>query len=60
MKMNRLEDAERAYREELSLAPDFADVNMALARLASRRRQTEQAWQQLEDACKGFKTTLDY
>jgi YaiO family outer membrane protein len=39
----RLDDAERAFRETLAIAPDYADARIGLARVAQRRGETAAA-----------------
>jgi YaiO family outer membrane protein len=40
---DRLDDAERAFRETLAIAPDYADARIGLARVAQRRGDTATA-----------------
>ncbi len=40
---DRLDDAERAFRETLAIAPDYADARIGLARVAQRRGDTAAA-----------------
>ena len=46
---DRLNDAERAFRETLALAPDYADARIGLARVAQRRGDTAAARAVLND-----------
>lgn len=46
---DRLNDAERAFRETLAMAPDYADARIGLARVAQRRGDTAAARAVLND-----------